>query len=364
MIDIKNPVRVLGLMSGTSLDGLDIALCEFRQSNRWEYKIIEAKTYIYTEEWHDRLQHLYNTSAEVFAETDSAYGRLLGEYVLSFLEEFHLNNDGLVGGPILVASHGHTIFHNPAMRFTSQIGDGAAIASISGLPVVCDFRRGDVALGGQGAPLVPIGDELLFGEFDGCLNLGGIANVSFLRDGIRTGWDIAPVNMALNYISGFKGLEYDRNGDLARGGVIIDKLYGHLNELDFLKMAPPKTLGREWFNYNVKPLIDIYSSSPDDLLATQTCWIADVLSTELNSHFKEGQSILCTGGGAHNGYLISLLKDKTLAEVVVPDHLVVDYKEALIFAFLGLLRLNELPNNVPSCTGASRGVSGGAIYLP
>lgn len=362
MCSLLDPVQVVGLMSGTSLDGLDIALCEFLYRDKWHFRIIEATTIRYSEEWRKRLQSLPVATAEVFAETDSAYGHLLGREVTTFLNG--LEKRGFVVKPLCVASHGHTIFHDPARGFTSQIGDGAALAVASGYQVVCDFRRGDVGLGGQGAPLVPIGDQLLFGDYDGCLNLGGIANVSFMREGQRFGWDISPVNMALNYIAGLKGLEYDKDGYSAQRGQLIRTLFDYLNDLAFLKMDPPKTLGREWFDEMIRPMIDLYKSSPDDLLATLTYWISDVISAELNRFFDPQKRILCTGGGAHNSYLISLMKEKTRAEIVVPDRLLIDYKEALIFAFLGYLRLQGLPNNVPSCTGASRNHSGGAVYLP
>ena len=346
-------MKIIGLMSGTSLDGLDIAYCEFEfNSEKWNYKILAATTYSYSEEWKTRLQTLSNQTAFIYAKTHAEYGQLMGNFVKKFIVEHHLNAD-------YIASHGHTIFHQPHIGLTSQIGDGAALAAVSGLSVVCDFRTMDVALGGQGAPLVPIGDKLLFSDYQYCLNIGGIANVSFDENGIRMAFDISPANMALNYFADKIGLLYDKDGKLSKNGQLKNDLFQELNALDFYQIRSAKSLGREWFETVFLPIVLKYSYSVEDMLRT----LVEHIAFQIGQICKETGKMLITGGGAKNKFLVErILFYLPHIQIVIPDNLLIDYKEALIFAFLGYLRVNQQINCLKSVTGAERESIGGAVY--
>ena len=345
---------IIGLMSGTSLDGLDIAYCEFTDDNN--FQLIAAETYNYPAAWQERLATLHLASAEEYARTDAELGHYFGQKVLHFRE----NHPGRVD---FIASHGHTVFHQPENGFTAQIGDGNAISAETGLPVVCDFRRLDVALGGQGAPLVPIGDRLLFGQYDSCINLGGIANISYELDGQRIAYDIVPCNMALNYLAGKQGLTYDAGGETASKGSVITALLAKLETLDYYRVPAPKTLGKEWFEQRFLPNIEPYLNQPvENLLRTVNEHIALRLSAAITQSGSDIHRILITGGGANNRFLLELLKEKIGSiEIESADPRLVDYKEAIIFALLAYLRLNNKTNTLASVTGASRDSCGGVI---
>lgn len=350
---------VIGIMSGTSLDGVDLACVFFtKKGQQWSYKLVAGQTYSYSKAWKERLKVLIHQDAALYAQTHTDLGHLFAWYVNKFIKEFRLKPD-------LIASHGHTIFHQPALKFTSQIGEGAAIASLTGIPVVCDFRTTDLSKGGQGAPLVPIGDRLLFGKYHYCLNLGGIANISFEQSNQRIAFDICPVNMAMNYVAGFRNKAYDKNGLLASKGKVSYDLLKKLNALAFYRKTHPKSLGAEWFNRFFKPLLDGNPYTPEDLLATlaeHMVWqIKKVLDTNAAGRKK---TMLITGGGAHNKFLVLKMKQLLPVEIVIPEKEVIDFKEAIIFALLGLLRLRHEKNTLASVTGAGSDSSSGAIYLP
>lgn len=344
-------------MSGTSLDGLDIALCEFSEtSNGYEYRIIEAETLPYSDIQKSKLRHCHRSSASDYVKLNQRFGKHIGETIHVFLNKNNLKADA-------IASHGHTIFHQPSNGFTSQIGCGATIAGITGLTTVCDFRSTDVALGGQGAPLVPIGDKLLFADQAACLNLGGIANISFdTEKGERTAFDICICNIVLNYLAHSKRMPFDDNGKMARNGEVDDKLLQVLNVLEHYKITGSRSLGYEWFETHFLSLINGHkSTSAEDLLATFTEHIAEQISIAINKN--NINSILISGGGTYNGYLIDLIRQKTTAKLIIPDDKIINFKEALIFAFLGYLRLNEKTNTLHSVTGAKQDSIGGAVYL-
>jgi anhydro-N-acetylmuramic acid kinase len=344
---------VIGMMSGTSLDGVDIALCEFTDDEHWNYSILEAETIAYSEKWKDRLANVENASALELSKTNVELGQLFGEMVKKFVATQKVNIDFL-------ASHGHTIFHQPSHSLTVQIGSGAHISAAVQAPVICDFRTMDVAMGGQGAPLVPIGDQLLFADFDYCLNLGGIANVSYQGGEKRFAYDICPANMALNILAAQLGFDYDKNGELARSGKIIPELLDQLNSLDFYQKKAPKSLGKEWFTQEFQPLLNRPGNSTQDLLRTATEHVAQCISNALKD--QTSGKILTTGGGAYNQFLIELLQKKTQHEVVLPTPKLIDFKEAMIFAFLGVLRWKNEPNCLHTVTGAEASNIGGAIY--
>ncbi len=347
---------IIGIMSGTSLDGVDLAYCEFEESGiGFTFSIGACETVAYPEIWLQRLKTLPYATALEYAETHTSYGRFLGELSRDFIHRNNLHVD-------FIASHGHTIFHNPLKHYTSQIGEGAAIAAGSGLPVVCDFRTGDLAAGGQGAPLVPIGDQLLFPEFEYCLNLGGFANISMQTNDKRIAFDVSPANIILNHIASQKGRLYDKNGAMAASGNIHDELLETLNNLGYYHMPPPKSLGREWIEKEIFPMLTHYNISPEDAACTFCEHIAVQTAACIDN--DPARQMLVTGGGAFNTFLIKRIEANTAVKLFIPDPKTVDYKEALVFAFLGLLRIQAKPNSLASVTGASHNVSGGAIYLP
>jgi len=345
---------VIGLMSGTSLDGVDVACCVFSYENgRWDYKITFAETFPYTEEWFKRLSCLPASTAAEFASADHLFGHLLGKITSGFIEKYKIKAD-------FIASHGHTVFHQPANGFTSQIGNGAAIKAETGLTVICDFRSGDVADGGQGAPLVPAGDRLLFPMYDYCLNLGGFANISFDLLGDRLAFDICPVNIVLNLLAGKEGRPCDMDGAMASTGKLNPELLNALNSLPYYSLPGPKSLGKEWVEANISPLLDNSGLKTEDLLSTFCTHIAEQIA--LNTGIDNGKKLLITGGGTHNKHLVSEILAHIRPQLIIPDLLTINFKEALIFAFLGVLRQRNEINCLKTVTGAKQNGSFGAIY--
>jgi anhydro-N-acetylmuramic acid kinase len=343
-------------MSGTSLDGLDMALCRFEKTTgRWNCEVIAAETYPYSDELQARLAEATDLPAFDFVKLDADLAATMAAAIRAFLAKETVKPD-------FIASHGHTTFHRPALGFTSQIGNGAIIASLTGFATVCDFRSRDVALGGQGAPLVPVGDELLFGRYDACLNLGGFSNISFRRDGRRIAFDVSPCNMALNYLAGLLGMPFDRDGETARSGRTDAGLLDTLNVLDYYRLRGAKSLGKEWFEAVFRPCLDAAAISVPDKLRTLTEHIAAQIADA--SRGCTGETMLVTGGGARNVFLTERLRALAGRTVVVPDAQTVDFKEAIIFAFLGVLRMREETNCLRDVTGASADSCGGAVYLP
>ncbi|HVD97846.1 MAG TPA: anhydro-N-acetylmuramic acid kinase [Cytophagaceae bacterium] len=356
MFSAKKEWIVAGLMSGTSLDGLDIALCRFRQENEnWSYEILDATTISYPASLKKKLAGLMKASAQELAEMDAFFGKYSGEQVKKFISnQSHLTD--------LIASHGHTIFHQPGKGFTTQIGNGAYLSAATGLPVVSDFRSMDVALGGQGAPLVPVGDKLLFSHYNYCLNLGGIANISYDHADKRIAGDICPVNIVLNLLAAQKGKAFDKDGKLAAKGKVNTALLKKLDQLSFYKKKFPKSLGREWVDKEFLPLI-IKSKLPiEDRLATMCAHIAFQIAEALP--FDKEADLLATGGGAFNTFLVEKIKEACgeKINIVVPDAQIVSYKEALVFAFLGLKRVLGEANVLHSVTGAKSNSVSGALY--
>ena len=345
-------VKIIGVMSGTSLDGLDLCYAEFDfKDGKWEYRIIKAEVEEYPIEIKDRLANAQNMSAACYALFNSDYGLYLGRIIKGFIDRYDLKPD-------YIASHGHTIFHQPAKRFTAQIGSGAGIAAETGVNTICDFRTTDVALGGQGAPLVPVGDRNLFSEFTYCLNIGGFSNISYDSGEERAAYDISPVNYVLNHYTRKIGLDFDKDGEIARSGKVNKALLSDLNNLEFYTLSGPKSLGREWVEEVVIPLIDSYGLNIEDRLAT----FCEHVAVQISRHVKEGK-VLVTGGGALNKYLVERMSaNAPQCEYFVPDKLTINFKEALIFAFLGALYVNDIPNCLSSVTGAKHNNIGGALY--
>ncbi len=349
-----NEYKVIGLMSGTSLDGVDVAFCVFKEiSGKWDFEIVKAETFPYENYWIKKLKNLHSKDALTFVKIHSEYGYFLGKLTSLFLSKHKLKPD-------FISSHGHTIFHQPDKSITFQIGDGAAIATNTRLPVVCDFRSLDVKLGGQGAPLVPVGDKKLFSEYDFCLNLGGFANVSFDKKGKRIAFDICPVNIILNELASELNKKFDDKGEIAASGIINKNLLTELNNLEFYKKSPPKSLSKEWLEKFFIPVINYYQIPIKDKLRTITEHIAmQVSASTLNSSLKK---IFVTGGGVFNDFLIKRIKAQTNHQIIIPDERIIKFKEALIFAFLGVLRLRIEVNCLKSVTGARKDNIGGVVY--
>lgn len=344
-------------MSGTSLDGIDLAHINFTiKDNKWSYQILESETIPYSQDWLNKLKVAVSFSEENLIELNDSYTELLGNIIKSFIDRHHIKNLDAV------CSHGHTILHQPQNGFTLQIGNLPKIAKIIQEKVVCDFRVQDVQLGGQGAPLVPIGDRILFSEYDYCLNLGGFSNVSFEDNSKRIAFDISPVNTVLNFYANKLRLDYDDKGKIARSGKVDSNLLKELNALDYYKKSFPKSLGFEFVKEIVLPLIEKYSISIEDKMHTFTEHIALQISLALPS--KTGK-ILITGGGAYNDFLIERMQyHLPKIKIIIPDNKTLEFKEALIFALLGVLKLRNEINVLSSVTGAKIDHSSGNIFIP
>lgn len=339
-------------MSGTSLDGLDICYSKFiKTKNNWDFQILTSETIPYSSEWEHALKNAIQLPNEELLKLDVDYGFYLGEKTSEFISKHKIINLDLI------ASHGHTVFHQPKNKFTLQIGDGRAIKSKINKTVIYDFRSQDVILGGNGAPLVPIGDELLFSNFDACLNLGGFSNISLKRNGKRIAFDICPVNIVLNDLALKLGKKFDDNGDLARTGLIDYELLDQLNQLKFYQEKAPKSLGIEWINEQVLPLIK--TQKTEDLLASFTEHSAVQIAKILDEF--DVKNIFITGGGTYNNYLIEKIKAKTKTEIQIPKKEIIEYKEALIFAFMGVLRSLNINNVLSTATGSQNDHCSGLI---
>ncbi len=339
-------------MSGTSLDGLDICYSKFiKTKSNWDFQILTSETIPYSSEWEHALKNAIQLPSEKLLKLDVDYGFYLGEKTTEFISKHKIINLDLI------ASHGHTVFHQPKNKFTLQIGNGRAIKSKINKTVIYDFRSQDVILGGNGAPLVPIGDELLFSNFDACLNLGGFSNISLKRNGKRIAFDICPVNIILNDLALKLGKKFDDNGDLARTGLIDYELLDQLNQLKFYQEKVPKSLGIEWINEQVLPLIR--TQKTEDLLASFTEHSAVQIAKILDEF--DVKNIFITGGGTYNNYLIEKIRAKTKTEIQIPKKEIIEYKEALIFAFMGVLRSLNLDNVLSSATGSQNDHCSGLV---
>jgi len=409
--------KVIGLMSGSSLDGLDIAYVHLQEragsgkqaAKSWDFELIHTTCYPYTESWKQRLAAAPSLSALEYQLLHVEYGHYLGEQVLRFIQEF-----GLEYKVQLIVSHGHTTFHWPARQLTAQLGDGAAIAATTRVNVVSDLRAMDLALGGQGAPIVPIGEELLLPGYELFLNVGGIANVSKhggaggaaggggAGSGSGAGrgflaFDICPANRVLNALAELERRPHDEGGTLAASGKIDHPLLQQLNALPYYNMPYPKSLANEFGTEVVLPLIRQAMSerglSTVDALRTYVEHIALQVARAVDAlggtdgarggaraagdaaagdaafvaaggaEAGAVRRMLVTGGGAHNTFLVERLRHRLGFEVVVPEKSLVDYKEALIMALIGVLRWREENNVLASVTGASRDSIGGAVWI-
>ncbi|WP_066224328.1 anhydro-N-acetylmuramic acid kinase [Formosa haliotis] len=351
---IKNNFKVIGVMSGTSLDGIDLIYASFNKSTHWEYAIIYSETVAYSSYWLSVLKQLVSNSKKELQDIDQAYTDYLAIQIQQFIGRYEITDIDAV------CSHGHTALHEPDNGFTYQIGNLPKLASLLNETVVCDFRVQDVKLGGQGAPLVPIGDDILFSNYDFCLNLGGFANVSTEVSGDRIAFDVCPINIVLNHYTQKIGLAFDDGGKLASTGTVNTSLLQQLNGLAFYKAEYPKSLGLEWVIQEVFPLIDKEDLPVQDILRTFVEHFAIQISNILPKS-KEA-TLLITGGGAYNTFLIERLKTLSGCKIIIPEPALIEYKEALIFGLLGILKLRGEINCLKSVTGAKKNHVSGVIY--
>ena len=340
--------KVLGIMSGTSLDGIDLAISTFTKKEKWSFSIKKAKTIKYSNYWIKILSELHKKNNNTISKINIRYGRFLGEKINTFLNNQKID---------FIASHGHTIYHQPENNYTLQIGDGSTVAKITNIKTINNFRNLDISLNGQGAPLVPIGDLYLFSKYKYCVNLGGFANISIKKNNEIIAFDICPVNIVLNSISKRIGLAYDINGLVAKKGKIIPELLEKLHSLSFYRKNPPKSLSREWVEKYINPLLKKYNAK--DILHT----FCEHIGFQIGKLLKD-KSALFTGGGVFNSYLMSRISFYSKSKINIPNNKIINFKEALIFAFLGVLRERNEVNCLKSVTGARKNNCGGEINNP
>ena len=349
------------MMSGTSLDGLDLAYCHFWKKNgQWDFEIRQCGAVSYDKKLYEQLKNAIHLSEEDHLQLHRDYGIWLGQQAKDFIKEHQLEID-------FIASHGHTSHHRPEEGITFQLGDGQALANSSGRKVICDFRSLDVQLGGQGAPLVPIGDHLLLSEYEFCLNLGGISNISFQKEGKRIAYDIGMANMPLNYLTEKINMKYDKGGAMAHSGRLLPKLLEDLNRLQYYELPYPKSTGYEWFSSEVKPLLEQPKVGIKDLLHTVIHHNCEQIARAVKKEEPTNKSqVLVTGGGALNDFFVATLKEKlgAICEVVIPPKKFIEYKEAMVFAFMGVLKHLGETNVYASVTGAKKNSSSGELFAP
>ena len=358
--------KAIGLMSGSSLDGLDMVFAELsEQRGKWSYEIKAAETIPYNAHWKQALFNATQLAAYDYLQLHAAYGKYLGQAVNTFIDKYNLHHQVQ-----LICSHGHTVFHAPDKSFTAQLGDGAAIAATTGINVISDLRAMDVALGGQGAPIVPVGEKLLFEGYNLLMNIGGIVNISHRENDTYIAFDVCPANAVLNKLAATAGMEYDAGGNLAASGTINEALLQQLNAQLYYTLQPPKSLDNGFGLATIYPLIQSFSLSANDALRTYTEHIAVQVSNSIQSIMQmplpATTQLLITGGGAFNTFLVEKIQAaiaKYNIAIVLPPAEVIHYKEALIMALLGVLRWREENTVLASVTGALRSSIGGAVWI-
>lgn len=345
-------------MSGSSLDGLDIVLVEFKKTETWSYIIQHAQCFDYPSAFRTQLQNILNLNVFELARLNKEIGIITANFINQFLDSNKIDRNLIT----CIASHGQTLVHQPQKGYTLQIGCASTIAALTKINVVSDFRTKDIALGGQGAPMVPIGEKHLFSEYKTFLNIGGISNISIHSPDKILGFDCSPANTLLNFLAQKIGHQYDKNGDFARNGKLDNQLLAQLNNDNYYQQLPPKSLGTEYISKYFFPLFENYTPI-EDALHTATHHIAKQIAACIPTNLPLDEKILVTGGGSHNQFLIEQIQLHTKLHLVVPNKTITDFKEALIIGFAGLLRILEQPNFLKSVTGASKDSVGGAIYL-
>jgi len=349
----KQSYKVLGVMSGTSLDGVDLALCYFDIHKNITYKMPLAKTIAYSTYWRGRLLRAVDFSSKELILLDLEYTKYLGDIIKTFIADNNIKDLDAV------CSHGHTVLHRPDQGVTLQIGNLEHISKNIQQTVVCDFRVQDLLFGGQGAPLVPLGDRLLFSQYDYCLNLGGFANISKVSSGVSVAYDICPVNVVMNHYAQKLAMPYDSGGELAKSGEISPTILKQLEALPYYKQAYPKSLGVEWVHREFMPILKASKAKEEDVLRTCIAHFTSQIVQQLNP----GSSVLVTGGGGYNRFLLEQIQASVDVTLVLPNKTLIEFKEALIFGLLGVLKLRDEVNCLSSVTGASKDHSSGVVFL-
>ena len=372
----------IGLMSGTSADGMDAALVSISGcSINTVVELVDFVSIEYREDFRNELLRLAKGNeggSRDLSRMNFALGEEMKKACSILLDKSGINKKDIA----FVGSHGHTFYHEPnsvnyvghTVRSTFQLGESAVVSSYLGCPVVSDFRVSDLAHGGQGAPLVPYTEYILYGHKNvnyGLLNIGGIANITLigkdfdLSDVIA--FDTGPGNMVLdNLVSRFSSfsMRYDKNGDWAKKGRVNDKLLSFLLDDPYLKKEPPKTTGREYYGeeYINRLLKMAEGISKEDILRTVTALTAECVNIAINSFFPfKPEKILVGGGGASNPTMMEELNKRT--GILSVKNEFSDAKEAIAFAILAHERLNNIPNNAPRSTGANEPVVMGKVVL-
>jgi anhydro-N-acetylmuramic acid kinase len=359
--------NVIGLMSGSSLDGLDLAYCEFevKDNDVFDFKLICAENIPFLERWVTRLKHLPQQNALTFFRTHTYFGHYMGDMVNDFIKKYNIKPD-------FIASHGHTIFHDPERQMTAQIGDGAALAARTGLTVICDFRTNDISIGGEGTPIAPAADRYLFSGYDFYLNVGGIANVTCNANGKMIAFDVGPANQVFNGLANVVDLEYDNGGELAKTGQVDEGILALLEEFEYFTADYPKSLGNGWIQSEILPLYLSLDCPLEDKLRTSIEHLAFQIAYSIEQIIvtedfeKESYTLFATGGGVLNTFLMEEVQKKLdllNIRIVIPEKDIIDYKEAILMGLMGVLRMENKVNCFSSVTGAQRDTIGGAVYL-
>lgn len=357
---MSKPDNVIGVMSGSSLDGLDMALCKLEEINdKMQWEIVDSITVPYSSEWQNCLRTARDLSGFELMKLDASFGEYIGHEVKMWMIGKDWNVD-------YIASHGHTVFHEPSLGFTTQIGSGAHIAEQSGINTITNFRNADVAFGGQGAPFAPAADRSLFPGYDGYLNLGGIANVFLETNDARwLAWDIGPCNQGLNFLAKKAGQDYDEAGLLASQGAVLDAIRHDLIAMFPFHGGHPKSISNAHVQNTWIEYLDLRKEDPLDLLSSTTLAIADMITLHLSPIIKRPSKILITGGGVHNEHLISLLSRQGIDMGItyhIPDKQIIEHKESLLMAFLGYLTMHDRPYGIHTFTGATCDCIGGVLH--
>ncbi len=355
--------KAIGLMSGSSLDGLDLAYCEFRlEGSTLDWQLVQGETIAFSDTWKSRLAHLAQQSAHIYAKTHVYLGYYFGELCNDFIKRHNLQVD-------FIASHGHTIFHAPELKYSAQIGDGAAIAASTGICTIDNFRIQDIALNGEGAPIAPIADQYLLPGYDFYLNLGGIVNVSCDTKRHFIAFDITGANQVLNLLANEAGKRYDEFGQMAASGKLITALFDEANQLEYLKAFYPKSLSNQWVQTELIPLFSNHDASLSDRMCTMVHHIAFQIQQALQLIIKKedlrqtNYKMIATGGGAYNQFLVKTIQSyNPNINLDIPEKSIIDFKEAALMALMGVLRMENIPNTIHSVTGATRDTISGAIH--
>lgn len=360
-----NTYHVIGVMTGSSLDGIDLAYTKISvENNQYSYEVLITECLPLPQKWKLRIEQLVMQNAVTYLKTSAFFGHFLGERIAEFIDTHQLKEQ-----LDFIASHGQTVFHQPENLFTSQIGDGAAIARKTGFPVICDFRSIDVALGGQGAPVAPIADRLFFPDYKLFLNLGGIANIAVKIHDKFIAFDITAANLALNKVAKLKGADYDHDGNIAANGEIDAKLFEELNGSWYYEKDYPKSLSGGWVSKVMLPTLSRHNISVENKMRSIVEHIAHQINESMkkieqkeNVQFSKNDKMLATGGGAFNKFLIKRIEEVIPVSITIPDEQTIKFKESILMALMGVLRVRGEANCIASVTGAERDAIGGAIY--